>query len=92
MNARNEGEARSLLGKVVAASVRIGLPRERPEPVKHWPACASGPCAQGRKPCPSPMECQVAERIEATPRLWIWLALAAIIVFAIVVAVARATR
>ena len=28
---------------------------------EHYPACVSGPCDQGRKPCPSPVACRRPE-------------------------------
>lgn len=31
----------------------------------------SGPCEQGRKPCPCPMSCNVSE-LTAYDRVWVW--------------------
>lgn len=55
---RNEVEAAAV---IVASS-------ERPV---WFAACATGPCKGGKKPCPSPVACRLAEPNPPQPPWWV---------------------
>lgn len=91
MSERNEREA-------VARIVRMhevreaGWAAERAAGMVTWMACANGPCKQGRKICPTPEACQLAEQDGPAPRVLFWLGIACLVVIAAVAIVMALKR
>ena len=60
---------RRILGEPLAEHELDTLGRNASAPVYpiRYTACANGPCAQGRKLCPTPQACQLGEGDDADP-------------------------
>ena len=56
-----------------------------------YPACADGPCKQGRKVCPSPEACQLPER-DVGPSRGGWGLVLAVLLVALILAVVFGAR
>lgn len=91
MSERNEGEAAAQMLSVHEAR-QVHWAVERSAGMVTWMACANGPCKQGRKICPTPEACQLAEQDGPAPRVLFWLGIACLVVIAAVAIVMALKR